>query len=154
MSAATTIASCRSVNRVESRSENLPMGFMGGLAAAIASAGLWALITIVLGYQAACMAIGVGFLVGLSVRLAGKGTHRAFGIMGAVLACGACVAGNALTVVVIAARQFEVALPEALISLTPASLYGLMATSFRPTHLFFYFVAVWEGYRFSIIGHA
>ena len=130
------------------------MGFMGGLAAAAASAGFWALITIVLNYQIAWMAVGVGFLVGWSVRLAGKGTHRAFGIMGAVLACGACVAGNVLTVVVIAARQFEVALPEALIGLTPAGLYNLMATSFKPTHLFFYFVAVLEGYRFSIIGHA
>ncbi len=72
------------------------MGFMAGLAAAAASAGVWALITIVINYQVVWMAVGVGFLVGWGVRLAGKGTHRAFGIMGALLALSGCAVGNLL----------------------------------------------------------
>ena len=64
--------------------ENLPMGFMAGLVAAAVGAGLWALVTIVTGFQIGWMAVGVGFLVGWAVRVAGKGTHRAFGIMGAL----------------------------------------------------------------------
>src|SRR6266446_4098932 len=88
--------------------ENLPVGFMAGLVAAAVGAGLWALITIVTDYQIAWMAVGVGFLVGWAVRIAGKGTHRAFGMMGALLAFGCCAVGNLLTIVVIAARHFEI----------------------------------------------
>src|SRR2546421_9964443 len=69
--------------------ENLPMGFMAGLVAAAIGAGLWALISIITGFQIGWMAVGVGFLVGWAVRLAAKGTHRAFGIMGALLALAA-----------------------------------------------------------------
>ena len=127
---------------------------MAGLAAAAASAGLWALITLVIKYQVVWMAVGVGFLVGWGVRLAGKGTHRVFGIMGAVLALGGCAVGNLLAIIVIAARQSDVPLPEAFMQLTPAGVYTLIAASFSPMHVFLYLVALLEGYRVSIIQHA
>src|SRR5262245_66169208 len=76
--------------------ENLPLGFMAGLLAAAVGAGLWALITIFVGFQIGWMAVGVGFLVGWAVRVAGKGRHRAFGIMGALLALSGCAVGNLL----------------------------------------------------------
>src|SRR5882672_10328355 len=72
--------------------ENLPMGFMAGLIAAAVGAGLWALVTILTGYQIGWMAVGVGFLVGWAVRAGGKGTHTVFGMMGAMLALGGCAA--------------------------------------------------------------
>src|SRR2546422_8431344 len=93
--------------------ENLPMGFMAGLVAAAIGAGLWALVTIVTGFQIGWMAVGVGFLVGWAVRVAGKGAHMAFGILGAALALGGCALGNLLAVAVIAARHFEVPLQAA-----------------------------------------
>src|SRR5262249_19253377 len=85
---------------------NLPLGFMAGLAAAAVGAGLWALITIFVGVQIGWMAVGVGFLVGWAVRMAGHGRHRAFGIMGALLALGGCGVGNLLAIIMIAARQY------------------------------------------------
>src|SRR5215813_3039562 len=87
--------------------ENLPLGFMAGLVAAGIGAGLWALITIVVGFQIGWMAVGVGFLVGWAVRVAGNGRHSAFGIMGALLALGGCTVGNLLAIIMIAARQYN-----------------------------------------------
>jgi hypothetical protein len=132
--------------------ENLPMGFMAGLVAALAGAALWALITLATNHQITWMAVGVGFLVGWAIRVAGKGRHTVFGIVGATLAVGGCAVGNLLVVIVIAARQFGVPLQDLFMRLTPDVVYNLMQTSFRPMHLFYYAIAIYEGYRFSIIG--
>src|SRR3989449_8433287 len=132
--------------------ENLPMGFMAGLVAAAIGAGLWALVTIVTGFQIGWMAVGVGFLVGWAVRVAGKGTHMAFGILGAALALGGCALGNLLAAVVIAPRHFEVPLQAVFTRLTPDVVWSLMETTFKPIDLLFYGIAIYEGYRFSIVG--
>jgi hypothetical protein len=132
--------------------ENLPLGFMAGLVAAVAGAGLWALITLATNHQIAWMAVGVGFLVGWAIRVAGRGRHTVFGIVGAALAVGGCAVGNLLVVIVIAARQFGLPLQDFFARLTPDVVYNLMHISFRPMHLFYYAVAIYEGYRFSIIG--
>jgi hypothetical protein len=132
--------------------ENLPMGFMAGLVAAAFGAGLWALISIITGYQIGWMAIGVGFLVGWAVRVAGKGTHRAFGIIGALLALGACAVGNLLTIIVLASRHFELPVLAVFSRLTPDVVVQLMEATFSPIDLLFYGIAIYEGYRFSIVG--
>ena len=150
-SAPRTIAAPKSPRPIEIR-ENLPIGFMAGLVAAAVGAGLWAFVTLTTNYQITWMAVGVGFLVGWAIRVAGKGTHAVFGIVGAMLAVGGCAMGNLLAVIVIGARQFGVPLQDAFTRLTPDVVYSLMRSSFRPMHLFFYFVAIYEGYRFSIVG--
>jgi hypothetical protein len=132
--------------------ENLPLGFMAGLVAAVIGAGLWALVTIVTGFQIGWMAVGVGFLVGWAVRMAGKGTHRAFGIMGALLALSGCAFGNLLTILVLAAQQFGVSLLAVVTRVTPDVVVNLMQLTFRPMDLLFYGIAIYEGYRFSIVG--
>jgi hypothetical protein len=150
-SAPRTITAPKPVGAIEV-AENLPMGFMAGLVAAAVGAALWALITIVTEFQIGWMAVGVGFLVGWAVRVAGKGTHSVFGIMGALLALGGCAVGNLLAIIVIAARQFDVPLLNVFTRLTPDLLYQLMEASFRPMHVLFYAIAIYEGYRFSIVG--
>src|SRR5262249_53269232 len=145
-----TVAAGTRAGSVEG-AENLPLGFMAGLVAAVSGAGLWALITIFTGFQIGWMAVGVGFLVGWSVRMAGNGRHSVFGIMGALLALGGCALGNLLAIIVIAARQYNVPPLDVFTHLTPDVVVGLMEASFRPMHVIFYFVAVLEGYRFSIV---
>jgi len=134
--------------------ENLPLGFMAGLVAAAVGAGLWALITIVVGFQIGWMAVGVGFLVGWAVRMAGNGRHSIFGIIGALLALGGCALGNLLAIIMIASRQYNLPPLAVLGRLTPDVVVGLMQASFRPMHVIFYFVAILEGYRFSIVRRA
>jgi len=148
-----TVVASKPARPVEA-TENLPLGFMAGLAAAAIGAGLWALITIVVGVQIGWMAVGVGFLVGWAVRVAGKGRHSAFGIMGALLALGGCSLGNLLAIIMIAARQYNLPPLAVLGRLTPEVVVGLMQASFRPMHVIFYFVAILEGYRFSIVRRA
>ncbi|MEE9230157.1 MAG: hypothetical protein V3U86_05575, partial [Acidobacteriota bacterium] len=63
--------------------QNLVAGVLAGAAGAVAGAGLWAAVTVFTGFQIGWMAVGVGFLVGYLVRLAGKGIDKSFGVAGA-----------------------------------------------------------------------
>ena len=131
--------------------QNLPMGFLAGLVAAAVGAALWAGVTVLTGYQIGWMAVGVGALVGVAVRAAGKGTTLAFGILGAVLALGGCLVGNLLTGAVVLSRHWDIPLAAFFARLTPDVTVKLMTAMFSPMDLLFYALAVWQGYKFSIV---
>jgi len=131
--------------------ENLPRAFVAGSVAAALGAALWAAITLLTNHQIGWMAVGVGGLVGVAVRRAGHGTTRAFGILGAVLAVGGCLAGNLLTGAVVLAREWDMSLPLFFARLTPDFMVELMTAMFDPIDLLFYGVAVWQGYKFSMV---
>jgi len=78
--------------------QNLPLGIGAGVAAATLGATIWAVVTVLSGYQVGWMAVGIGFLVGFSLRF-GKGVEKIFGISGAILALFGCILGNFLSLV-------------------------------------------------------
>jgi hypothetical protein len=131
--------------------QSLSRALLAGLAAAAVGGGLWALVTVITGYQIGWMAVGVGFLVGWAVRLAGKGTTTTFQALGAALALAGCLAGNLLTICIVAARQLSVSIPEMLSRLTPDVTVDLMWATFSPIDLLFYGLALYQGYRFSVV---
>lgn len=129
--------------------QNLPMGFVAGLAGAILGALLWAIVTVATGYQIGWMAVGVGFLVGFAIRQMGKGIDKTFGIMGAVLALLGCVLGNMFTILGVAANQEGLGYFELLIGADYAAVFDIMGETFGPMDILFYGIAVYEGYKFS-----
>src|SRR5579859_6988812 len=70
---------------------------VGATAAAIVGAVLWALVTVSTKYQIGYMAIGVGALVGFSVRYYGAGIDKIFGGIGTLFALIGCALGNLLS---------------------------------------------------------
>jgi hypothetical protein len=131
--------------------QNLPMGLVAGLAAAAVGAAVWALVTVLTEFQIGWMAVGVGFLVGWAVRLAGKGSTPVFGVVGAALALGGCLAGNLLTICIVGARQLNLSVTEMIARLTPALTRDLMWETSGPIDLLFYALALYAGYRYSIL---
>jgi len=131
--------------------QNLPLGLLAGIAAALIGAVIWAAITIVTDYQIGFMAVGIGFLVGLAIRVVGKGIDRVFGITGAVLALFGCLAGNVLTMAIIISQQEAIPFFYVFLFLatTPAAVIELMAISFSPIDLLFYGIAIYAGYKYS-----
>jgi uncharacterized ion transporter superfamily protein YfcC len=132
-----------------SSQQNFTRGLVLGIAAALAGAVLWAVITVTTKYQVGYMAVGVGLLVGLAIRLGGKGIEPKFGVAGAALALGGCVLGNFLSVVGFIAIDQEQSFLETLVNMDFSLVPGLMTESFQPMDLLFYGIAVYEGYRFS-----
>ena len=129
--------------------QNLLAGALGGIVASIGGAVVWAAVTVGTGYQIGFMAIGVGLLVGYSVRFLGKGITPPFGVVGGALALIGCAVGNLLAVTAIIAGSDGVPLLEALPQLTPGLAWNLMVASFSPMDLLFYAIAVYEGYKLS-----
>lgn len=124
-------------------------GFLAGGAAALAGAGVWAVITVLTGYQIGFMAIGIGFLVGLAVQFVGKGINKMFGVMGAALALIGCLLGNYFTVVHFVGEAQGLGFFETLTRISPAAIPELMAITFSPMDLVFYGIAIYEGFRLS-----
>lgn len=132
------------------KEENFPLAFIAGLLAAAAGAGIWAGITVLTGYQIGFMAIGVGALVALSIRAAGKGLSRKFQVLGALLSLLGCAVGNFLTVCYYIAQNESMGFIEVLTLINPASIPDLMISTFSAMDALFYGIAVYEGYRLSL----
>jgi hypothetical protein len=130
-------------------SQRLVNGLLAGSAGAAIGAAVWAVLTVLTGYQIGWMAVGVGFLVGYAVRTFGKGVDKVFGISGAVIALLGCVAGNYLTVLIMVSRQESIALLDLLGQTTPALFAAVLKDTFQPMDVLFYAIAVYEGYRLS-----
>lgn len=131
------------------KEENLMMGLLAGLAAALIGAVLWGVITVSTGYQIGFMAVGIGFMVGLAVRMAGKGMSQIFGISGALLALLGCVLGNLFSIVGFVANEGQVSVTEVLGYVDVATAFSLLKETAQPMDFLFYAIAVYEGYRFS-----
>ncbi len=129
--------------------QNLPMGFIGGLVAAIIGAVLWAAITVATGWQIGFVAVGVGFLVGYAVSYLGKGITPVFGYMGAGLALLGVVFGKYLTIVALLANAAELGYFETFTILPLSLVKEYMIESFSLLDLLFYGIAVYEGYKLS-----
>jgi hypothetical protein len=130
--------------------QSLPAGVLAGLAAAAAGAGIWAAVTVALEVQIGWMAVGIGFLVGLAVRAAGKGLDPIFGYAGAALALLGCIAGNLLAACGFLASGQNVPLLDVLLALDTETVQSLMVATFSPMDLLFYGIALYEGHKLSI----
>jgi hypothetical protein len=129
--------------------QNLGVGILAGTAAAGVGAGVWALITVLTEYQIGWMAVGVGVLVGFSLRKFGKGIDKTFGIAGAALALFGCLLGNLLAVCGFVSVQESIPFLQVLGGLTPSVAAGLLTVTFSPVDVLFYGIAVYEGYKLS-----
>jgi hypothetical protein len=107
----------------------------GNLSVAIFAAGFvglicsiaWAWITATTTYQIGYMALGVGAIVGFTVRFAGKGTTWNFALTGAIISLLSCILG-------------DVSVPA----------FGDIYVDVDGYTLLFYGIAVVEGWTFAV----
>lgn len=131
---------------------NLINGWIGGGIAMILSAVLWGLITYYTDFHNKLMAIGVGFLVGLGVRLLGKGETMVFGLSGAGLSLLGCALGNFLYYTSLIAREEGTPFLDTFFMLinNPITAIELFIGSFKIRELLLYGVAAYVGYTVAL----
>ena len=129
----------------------LPLAAVAGLIAALVGAVLWAVLVATTHYKIGYAAVGVGYLVGLTIRGVGKGRNPAFGYVGAVLALLGCVVGDVLSDCAAIAEQAGQPVLTVLGHLTPTLAVELLKGGFSPLDALFYFIALMAGYRNAII---
>jgi hypothetical protein len=83
------------------------------------------------------------------VRYFGKGLDTIFGVLGAFLALLGCLLGNFFSLVGFAAVDAGYGYVEILQLIDYNLVPAIMIDSFSGMDLFFYGIAVYEGYRFS-----
>jgi hypothetical protein len=137
------------------RDGNLLLGIAVGAVAALIGAIIWGVVTAATGFQIGFMAIGVGFLVGVGVRIGGGGSGTAFKASGALLAVLGCLAGNLFAgcfgVADYLAQETGEAVSFLDVLLTPAIWPAIMEAMFHPMDILFYLIAIYEGWRFSSV---
>jgi hypothetical protein len=106
-------------------------------------------VTVLTHYQIGGMTVGIGWLVGITVRFFGRGTIAGFGVLGAALTLLGCLAGNLLTIGILASRQAGWTLDNLLAQQNAALVIKLLQATLHPTDVFFYGLAMYIGYRFS-----
>ena len=127
--------------------QNLVMGGLSGLVAAMVGAGVWAAVTIATEYQIGWMAVGIGFLVGYAVRFAGKGISPVYGAASAVLSLLGCAVGNVLTFAWFIASAEGMSFMEVVGQLNLAIVVGLLTSTFEVMDILFYGLAAYFGYK-------
>lgn len=129
--------------------QNLIGGILAGMFASMIGAIVWAVITVTTEHQIGFMAIGVGFLAGYAIQIAGKGIDRIFGVIGAVLALLGCAIGNLLGICWLLAKHNDISFFTVLSVLEYEAVINLMSKWFSPIDLLFYGIAGYEGYKFA-----
>jgi hypothetical protein len=129
--------------------QNLGLGIVSGSLGAAIGAALWAVITVVTGWQIGFMAIGIGFLVGYAMRTFGRGIDMLFGIAGGALSLLGCLLGKLLSVCGFISIRENIPFLSTLSQMELSVVVDLMLESFSPMDLLFYGIAVYEGYRLS-----
>ena len=133
------------------QNQNLPLAVIGGFAASVIAAVLWALITYLTNFQIGFMAIGVGIVVGYAVKVLGKGITTPFGIVGAIFALIGCLLGNLLTAVIAGSMEEGSSFSYVLSALmsSPGIILEVYKATFSPIDLLFYAIAIYEGFKIS-----
>jgi antitoxin component YwqK of YwqJK toxin-antitoxin module len=122
---------------------------VGGLLSSLISAFVWAVVTVLTKFQIGYMAIGVGLLVGFSVRFFGAGIDKKFGYLGAFLSLLGCLLGNLFSQVGFIAQEESLGYFETLTYLNFGLIFNILIESFSPMDLLFYGIAVFEGYKLA-----
>lgn len=129
--------------------QNLPLGILAGLGAAVIGAVVWAAITVATEYQIGYMAIAVGFIVGFAMRTLGKGVDQIYGIIGGVLALFGCVLGNFFSLVGFVAKENNSGYFDTFSLIDFSMVPSVMIDAFSPLDILFYGLAIYQGYKIS-----
>ena len=131
--------------------QNLARGLAASIVAAAIGALIWAAFSVLTGgYRVGFMAIGIGYLVGYTMRWFGKGIDLIFGIVAALCTLLGCGLGNLLAVCGAMSLETGVPLLDVLAYLNVDLLVRLLTIMFRPLDILFYALALFEGYRLAL----
>lgn len=131
--------------------QNFQKAILYGAVAGVMSSLLWAFLSVATHYQFGIMAVGVGAIVGFAIKIGGKGIDEKFGILGAVISLLSVVLGNFLGIMGLISQENAMTLMEVLTMIEFSEIPDLMLQGFGILDYFFYGIAVYEGFKFSIL---
>lgn len=132
------------------KNQEFGYAIIGGIAAALIGAAIWAVVTVSTNYQIGYMAVGVGLLAGFAVRFFGAGVDVQYRVVGAACALLGCMLGNIFSQVWFVAESESLGYFETLGYLNFEIIRNLFQETFSFMDVLFYGIAIYEGYRFAV----
>ncbi len=129
--------------------QDIVYAIIGGLFLSVICAIIWAVITVATEYQIGYMAIGLGLVIGWGVRYFGAGIDRIYGVIGGFLALLGCLLGNLFSQVGFIANAQGLGYFDTISLLDFETIILIYSDTFGPMDVFFYGIAVYEGYLFA-----
>ncbi|MBD3421601.1 MAG: hypothetical protein GF398_15910 [Chitinivibrionales bacterium] len=132
--------------------ENLVMGILAGVGAALVCLALWAVVAIVLKLSIVWVGVGLAFGVSFAIRFAGKGVDQLYGIISAAITVIANLCGILITAVSLLSNQGGKTIMEVAASLTPdlaATLISAMFKTSLPTFFLAMVISIAAAYYFA-----
>jgi hypothetical protein len=120
-----------------------------GFLASIVGALVWAVVSIYTKHQFGYLAIGVGALVGFTIKYAGKGFELKYSLLGAFVSLFGCLLGNLLTVIGFTTQEYQIGFWQIISTLNLNTIIQVMIETFKFMDIVFYGLAIYEGFRFS-----
>ena len=150
-SSSVSVDSSASLREPMAPTSNLPFAVGAGVVAMFVGTAIWVGITVATNFQIGYMAVGVGFLVGLAMRFAGRGVGQPYHAIGAVLGLLGCALGNLFTGCVLLAREVETSFGDVLSKLDVEMAGSIMGAMFSPMDILFYVLAAMAGWKYSVL---
>jgi hypothetical protein len=131
------------------REQNLVAGTAAALVAGLIGAAVWAGIGYAFEIQIGWLAIGIGALVGMAMRIFGKGVQMHLPVIAGGIALLSVVLGNLLTTFAFVAKAHSVTLLEVAGGFDYSYLGAVMAETFSFMDVLFYGLAIWQAFQLS-----
>ncbi len=125
------------------------MACIGGLIPGIVGALLWAALALASQRTFGLLAIGLGFIVGIGVRVLGKGTGPQFRVIGALISLFSCGLGYFFTLVGFGAKEAEMGYFAFLSEVPFSALLSALGSSLGGLDYLFLAFAAWFGWKYS-----
>jgi hypothetical protein len=130
-------------------SQNLTAAISSGLIVSVFVAVIWALVSVLTGFQHSAFGLLVGLIVGKTMFRFGKGVDLIFGILGAVISIWACLLGNTFTIMGFVSNKLGISILESFSSLYGELFWLLIKDSLSPWDIFLYCIAAYIGFQTS-----
>lgn len=121
-----------------------------GVVAGLLGAIIWASVVLLSQFKVGFIALLVGYMVGLAVKIGARHHDDRLGYLGAGLALFGCFMGDFFTSVGWAAKYYHVSYFQVLGNMDFELLYGLISAGLTPMDVVFFAIAIYEGYKFSV----
>lgn len=129
--------------------QRLIPAIVAGCVAMLVGAAVWAAIGVFTHSEIGWIAIGIGFVVGMAVRVAGRGFDVRYAVIGASLSLAGVVLGKFFAACGNFARSENIPFWDVLQHFPYQEFPAFMRQSFEIMDLLFYGLAVWCGWIYA-----
>lgn len=129
--------------------QNFSRAIIFGTIAGILGSIIWCIITVTTGFKFGLIAIGIGALVGYTIRYIGKGIEQKFGFVAAIISLFSIILGNFLSVIAFTANELNLNTFDILLNFDYSYTFDVLIETFSIMDLVFYLFAIFESYKFA-----